>query len=80
MKITFRNNFGFMGGAGVIVYDQDMRMMLRGGIKFKSPVFMTWSIYLGDTYSGDWDEDRFDMGGTIGIGFSIGGKLKKVEE
>lgn len=77
MKITFHNNFGFLLGVGIIALNAQITPQIRGGIKFKSPIFMTWSFNPGD-YS--YGSAHFYGGGTIGIGFSLGGKLKKVEE
>ena len=78
MKITFNNNFGFLFGYGIVACESTIMPQVRGGIKFKSPVFMTWSIYVGT--GGDLENGGyFNYGGTIGIGFSFGGKLKVVE-
>lgn len=64
-KITFNNDFGIMFGGGVIIQEEDIAPQLRLGIKFSSPVYMTFS---GSEY-----------GFTLGIGYSFGGKRKVVE-
>lgn len=76
IKITFRNNFGLMLGGGAVMRGSHISGQVRGGIKFRPPVFMTWSYMIGEN---NYREDGYDQGVTIGIGFSLGGKLKEVE-
>ena len=83
-KITFNNDFGLMFGGGVVIQGNEIiRPQVRLGIKFSSPVYMTFSAIIGDytehsTENGYISED-FDTGFTIGIGYSFGGKRKVVE-
>ena len=80
MKITFRNNFGFLFGGGAAVSqlnnnDWSPRFELRFGIKFSSPFYLTISGILEDY---NWHSDYWGNGIRIGLGYSIGGKLKQV--
>lgn len=84
-KITFNNDFGLMFGGGVVIQNGGdiIRPQVRLGIKFSSPVYMTFSAILygwteHDTENGYISED-FGPCFTIGIGYSFGGKRKVVE-
>lgn len=76
LKLTFGNNFALMAGGGANIYNQRVSPEIRLGIKFRPPVFMTFT-YSGGDY--DYDDDYIDSALLLGIGFSLGGTKKPVE-
>ena len=71
VKLTFPNNFAVFGGYGLGRIEQDyyskfsLYNEFRVGYKFRRSFFITGSYWVGE-----------HRGGTVGIGFSFGGKPK----
>lgn len=84
-KITFNNNFGLMYGGGVVIQNEGdiIRGQARFGIKFRGPVYMTFSATFVNDHETIEDGNKitkeYGPALAIGIGYSFGGKRKVVE-
>ena len=88
MKVTFRNDVALMLGIGYgafILKRQeilDAVPIIRVGIKFRSPWYMTGSFSPYDYYD-DYDDCNYSwlygVAFNLGVGYSFGGKKKPIE-